>query len=127
MNMDKEQARAIVKNTFENPFDKGQYINFIKNLFNRIDEDTFELHGQFIKDSYKPYVKKYERIGKYIDSDGKKIDILVVNLKKETLLERARTMQRNFVAQYLKDRNNKDASLVAFHTDDLEDWRFSIG
>ncbi len=29
------------------------------------------------------------------------IDILIVNLKKETSIERARTMQRNFIAWYL--------------------------
>lgn len=124
--MDKQDAIKIIRDTFESPFDKGQYVYFIKNLFNKIDEDTFEYHGRYITDSYKPYIKKYERIGKYSDSEGNKIDILIVNLKKETLLERARTMQRNFIAQYLKDRGEKDAAIVAFHTDDLEDWRFSL-
>ncbi|MCD5384059.1 class I SAM-dependent DNA methyltransferase, partial [candidate division WOR-3 bacterium] len=124
--MDEQAAVKIIRDTFEGSFNKGQFVHFTKNLFNRIDESTFEYHGRYIKDSYKPYIKKYERIGKYKDSEGNKIDILIVNLKRETLLERARTMQRNFVAQYLKDRDDKDAAVVAFHADDLEDWRFSL-
>lgn len=124
--MDRQAAIKIIRETFEKPFNKEQYVYFIKNLFNKIDEDTFEYHGQYIKDSYKPYIKKYERIGKYNDLEGNKIDILTVNLKKETSLERARTMQRNFIAQYLKDRGEKDAAIVVFYTDDLEDWRFSL-
>ena len=46
----------------------------------------------------------------------KMIDILIVHLK-ETSIERARTMQRNFIAWYLNgSRGNelKDAALVAF-------------
>lgn len=124
--MDKQSAIKIIKETFENPFDKGKYVYFVKNLFNKIEEETFEYHGQYIKDAFKPYIKKYERIGKYTDAEGNKIDLLIVNLIKETSLERARTMQRNFIAQYLKDRAEKDASIVAFYTDDLEDWRFSL-
>ncbi|MDD5204218.1 MAG: TaqI-like C-terminal specificity domain-containing protein [Desulfobacterales bacterium] len=34
-------------------------------------------------------------------------------------------MQRNFIAWYLKHRGEKDAAIVAYHTDGLEDWRFS--
>ena len=48
--------------------------------------------------------------------EEKKIDILIVQLKKETSLERARTMQRNFIAWYLNGSRGgvlKDAALVA--------------
>ncbi|MDI6784639.1 MAG: class I SAM-dependent DNA methyltransferase, partial [bacterium] len=124
--MDKPFAIKIIRDTFEQPFDKGKYVYFIKNLLNQIDESTFSYHGAYIPDAYKPYIKKYERIGKYTDTSGNKLDILIVNLIRETSLERARTMQRNFVAHYLKNRDGKDAALVAFHTDELEDWRFSL-
>lgn len=51
--------------------------------------------------------------------------MLVVQLRKKIALERARTMQRNFVSYYLKKRGEKDAAMVAFYTEGLEDWRFS--
>jgi hypothetical protein len=50
-------------------------------------------------------------------------------LEKETSIERARTMQRNFIAWYLKggcDGEMKDASLAAFISPDESDWRFSL-
>jgi len=124
--MDKQSAVKIIRDTFEKPFDKGQFVYFIKNLFNRIDEKAFEYYGQYIKDAFKPYIKKYERVGKYTDDDGNKIDILIVYLQRETLLERARTMQRNFVADYLKARGEKDVGIVAFVSPDEGDWRFSL-
>ncbi|MEW5949544.1 MAG: Eco57I restriction-modification methylase domain-containing protein, partial [Thermodesulfobacteriota bacterium] len=126
--MDKQQARNLIKETFEQPFDKTRFTAFIKNLLNRIDEASFTYQGQFIPDAYKPYISVLERIGKYSDGEHK-IDILAIRLKKETSLERARTMQRNFVAWYLNGSRGgllKDAALVAFIAPDDVDWRFSL-
>lgn len=126
--MNNEQAREILKTTFENAFNKDNFIVFIKNLLNRIEEAPFTYQGQYMRNAYKQYIKKLERIGKY--SDGKhSIDILVVTLKKDTSLERARTMQRNFIAWYLNGSRGgilKDAALVAYVSPDEEDWRFSL-
>ncbi|TRZ91027.1 MAG: class I SAM-dependent DNA methyltransferase, partial [Methanosarcinales archaeon] len=126
--MDKKQAQDIIRVTFETPYDKGRFTNFIKNLLTRIKEAPFTYQGQFIPDAYKPYISVLERIGKYSDGEHK-IDILVIKLKKETSLERARTMQRNFVAWYLNGSRGgelKDAALVAFIAPDDVDWRFSL-
>lgn len=93
------------------------------------DSDTFEYYGTYIPDTFKPYINKYERVGKYV-SEGKRIDILIVYLKKETSIERARTMQRNFIAGYLAGKygsdKEKDAAVVAFVSPELDDWRFSL-
>ncbi|MBU2564243.1 N-6 DNA methylase [Patescibacteria group bacterium] len=127
--MDKNFAIQQIKEVFENPFDKGRFIGFIKNLFNHIEEKSFVYRGNYIPDAYKPYIQTLERIGKYEDVDDNKIDILIVQLKKETSLERARTMQRNFIAWYLNGSRGdilKDAALVAFVSPDSEDWRFSL-
>jgi hypothetical protein len=126
--MDKKQAQDIIRVTFETPYDKGRFTNFIKNLLTRIKEAPFTYQGQFIPDAYKPYISVLERIGKYSDGEHK-IDILVIKLKKETSLERARTMQRNFVAWYLNGSRGgelKDAALVAFIAPEDVDWRFSL-
>jgi hypothetical protein len=126
--MDKQQAQNIIKETFENPFDKERFVGFVKNLLNTIEDAPFSYKGNFIPDAYEQYISSLERIGKY--SDGKnKIDILVVKLKKKTSIERARTMQRNFIAWYLNGSRGgelKDAALAAFVSPNEEDWRFSL-
>ncbi len=126
--MDKEQAKKLVKETFENPFDKERFTIFIKNLLNSIEEKTFIYSGNLVKDSYEKFISSYERIGKYNDG-GHEIDILIVKLRKETSIEHARTMQRNFIAWYLngaRGGKQKDAALVAFVSPENDDWRFSL-
>ena len=51
--------------------------------------------------------------------------MLVVHLTNESKLERARTAIRNFVADHLKTRDEKDAALVAFVSPTEKQWRFS--
>ncbi|MCJ7790622.1 MAG: Eco57I restriction-modification methylase domain-containing protein [Candidatus Atribacteria bacterium] len=125
--MDKESTEKLIKNTFQNSFNKEKYVYFIKNLLKRYDESkAFHLQGCYIPKAFENFIKVYERIGTYIDPEGKKTDLLIVYLKKETTLDRARTAQRNFVAHYLKERGEKDAGLVAFVSPEEEDWRFSF-
>jgi hypothetical protein len=122
-----ESAKKLIRNTFQNSFNKIDFIYFIKNLLNQYDESKiFHLHGCYIPDSFKDYIKSYERIGTYTDPEGKKIDILIVHLKREITIDRARTAQRNFIARYLKERDEKDAGLIAFVSPQEEDWRFSF-
>ncbi|MEA3436841.1 MAG: hypothetical protein U9R43_10290 [Thermodesulfobacteriota bacterium] len=126
--MDKQQARENIRETFESCFDKSRFIGFIKNLLNNIEDASFTYQGNYIPDAYKQYIKSLERIGKFSDG-ANSIDILVITLQKETSLERARTMQRNFVAWYLNgSRGNemKDAALVAYVSPNEADWRFSL-
>lgn len=124
--MNRQEAARLIQETFNNTFDEDKFRLFARNLCNDLDESkAFSYHGQYIADAFKDHVKQYKRIGKYTDPEGTELDVLVVYLKKETSLERARTMQRNFIANYLKARGEKDAAIVAFCTDGLEDWRFS--
>ena len=127
--MNREQAKKLIKDTFEIPFDKEKFVIFIKNLLNRIDETkAFHARG-YVKQAFKQVakvIKTYERVGSYTDPQNNKIDLLVVYLEGRDSLDRARTIMRNFVARYLKDRGEKNAALVAFVSPDSEDWRFSL-
>ncbi len=126
--MDKAQARQIIKDVFENPFDKNRFTNFIRNLLNSFEDAPLSYKGNIIYDAFDQHISTMERIGKYSDNEFK-IDILIVKLKKETSVERARTMQRNFIARYLNGSRGgelKDAALVAFVSPSEEDWRFSL-
>ena len=128
--MDKNTATRLIQDVFQNPFNRDRFVTFTKNLFNFLDtEKNFVYRGNFIPDAYKPYINTLERIGKYEDAEENKIDVLIVHLKKEHSIEHARTMQRNFIAWYLGGSRGgelKDAALVAFYTDNPDDWRFSL-
>ncbi|MEO0118797.1 MAG: Eco57I restriction-modification methylase domain-containing protein [candidate division WOR-3 bacterium] len=126
--MNREQAKSLIVKIFENQFDKNIFITFLKNLLKSFEEKKFVYQGNLIPKAFSPYVNFLERIGKYT-YDDKEIDLLIVQLKRETSLERARTSQRNFIAWYLKGSRGgklKDAALVAFVSPDLDDWRFSL-
>ncbi len=128
--MDQQAAKRLIESTFNNSFDDAKFRVFIRNLLNDINEaKAFEQHGQFIPDSFKPYITQYKRVGKYFDNDGKSLDVLIVYLRKGSSLERARTMQRNFVRWFLNGGRGgilRDAALVAFIAPGEEDWRFSF-
>lgn len=127
--MSKQQAIDLVQKTFESPFDKTKFVVFIKDLLNHIEDAPFIRQGNYIPDQFRPFVSHYERIGKYSDGEHR-LDILIVYLKKEASIERARSMQRNFIAGYLQGKygtdSAKDAALVAFVSPTVDDWRFSL-
>ncbi|MDE0505184.1 MAG: Eco57I restriction-modification methylase domain-containing protein [Candidatus Poribacteria bacterium] len=127
--MDKAAAQKLVRETLRDSFDKGRFVYLLKNILNRFDESkAFHARGH-VKEKFRtttPIIKTYERTGTYSGPDGKKTDLLIVYLQKESSIDRARTALRNFVADYLKQRDMKDAALVAFVPPDGEDWRFSF-
>ena len=95
-------------------------------MLNQIDESKAQQwNATYIKDAFKPHVQRYERLGTYTSPDKEKLDVLIVHLTNESKLERARTAIRNFVADHLKTRDEKDAALVAFVSPTEQQWRFS--
>ncbi len=124
--MNPEQARGLVKETFPQTFDKGRFRDFAINLLNHIDKSKAQVwNTTYIKDAFKGHVKGYERLGTYTSPEKDKLDVLIVHLTTESKLERARTAIRNFVADHLRTRDNKDAALVAFVSPTEKQWRFS--
>lgn len=127
--MNKHAAINLVETTFEHPFDKDRFSNFARNLFHSFESASFIYRGNYIPDAYKKQIKTLERIGKYEDPEGNKIDILAVCISQESTLERARTLQRNFISWYLNGSRGdiaKDAALVAFYVEGSTDWRLSL-
>jgi hypothetical protein len=124
--MDKFQAQQLIKDTFRNKFDENKFARFIAQLFHNFDfnKDTPWQQGQYIFQDYRENVKRFKRIGQYKEAHNV-IDILLVNLYKESTLHKARTKQRDYIAKYLK-KKNRDAALVAFYNDNASDWRFSM-
>ena len=126
--MDKDSAKRLVKNTLQSSFNKEQFVHLIKNTLNEFEEKTFTYRGNTIPKAFQESIKTLERLGQYKDSGDNILDILIVQLKRESALERARSKQRNFISWYLKSRGDvlKDGALVAFVSPNQEDWRFSF-
>ena len=127
--MDKKIAQQLIEATFNDSFSEERFTVFIKNLLNDLEqgEKVKTYSGNYIWDDYKEHINTYKRIGKYIDPDGEALDVLIVEVKSVTKLERARTALRNFVIKHLS-RFDKDYALVAFYSkeDNGNDWRFSF-
>lgn len=125
--MDKKTAQELIEKTFNNAFSEEQFTLFAKNLLNDLEDKDNRYSGNLIWDDYKEHINTYKRIGKYIDPDGEALDVLIVEVKSVTKLERARTALRNFVIKHLS-KFEKDYALVAFYSkeDNGNDWRFSF-
>ena len=124
--MNRDQAYTLVRQTFTQAFDKAGFQNFTLNLLNHLDESkASSWNSQYVKDAFKSHVQRYERLGTYTSPEKDKLDVLIVHLTHESKLERARTAIRNFVADHLKTRDEKDAALVAFVSPSETTWRFS--
>jgi len=124
--MNRDQARALVRDTFTHAFDKANFRTFAINLLNKFDESkAFFCNSTYVKDAFKEHVSRFERLGTYTSPESEKLDVLIVHLTSESKLERARTAIRNFVADHLKQRDNKEAALVAFVSPTEQQWRFS--
>ena len=127
--MNQEQSRKLVSETFESDFDRRNFGEFIDRLLKNVDfSKTFQQSGGNIRKAFQDKVSSFERIGQFTDQNAKVVDILIVNLKKETTLERVRTSLRNFAADYLQSERGigKSAVLVAYLSDNKQDWRFSF-
>ncbi len=128
--MDKQQARELIEQTFKQAFDYDRFHHFTAQLLNHLNDSPERQSvwsGSRIKKAYAEHVNHFERIGTYTDPEGRKLDVLVIHLKKETTLERGRTLLRNFAADYLSTGhgNDKDAVLAAYVSKEEMDWRFS--
>jgi hypothetical protein len=119
------EAKSIITDVFENPFNKEKYSYFIRNLLKNMEPAEFLRAGYNIPKAFEDFIASYERLGKYEDVEGNLIDILIIKLKREHSIDFARSTQRNFVRWYLNDKG-KDAALVAFTTEKSSEWRFSF-
>lgn len=119
------EAKNIITEVFENPFDKDKFSYFIRNLLKNLHPAEFSRTGYNIPRAFVDFIASYERLGKYEDEEGNLIDVLIIKLKRDHSIDYARSTQRNFVRWYLNDKG-KDAALVAFQTEKSSEWRFSF-
>jgi len=115
--------QKLVETTFNNPFNQEKYEEFLTELFNESKYEEEDISYE-IKQGFEEYIETVYDYGNYVDTNEEELKLFVVKLKRTTSLERARTMQRNFIARLLTEQWINNA-LVAFY-DNTEDWRFSF-
>lgn len=125
--MEKSQAVTHIENLFDHSFDEALFVQFCSNLFNDFNtaKATSVQSGNYVYEPYRNHIKSFKRLGQYVDSDGEIIDILSVKVKDGYKLERTRIGLRNFAIEYLKRKVDRDTLLIAFHSEDSNDWRLS--
>jgi len=125
--MDKKTAINLVEDTFNTKFDENKFELFAKNFLNDMEPRNNSYAGQYLWDDHKEHINSYKRIGKYTDPNGDTLDVLIVEVKSVSKLEKARTALRNLVIKHL-NKFEKDYALVAFYSkeDGGMDWRFSF-
>jgi hypothetical protein len=117
--------KTLLQKTFENEFRETTYKDLIINLFNHFDfSKEHSLRHQF-NEAERQALNDFTYIGTFKDMDKKNLDVLTVELKGGSKVERARSLQRNLIGKYLKTNLN-DAALVAFYSKDNPDWRLSF-
>lgn len=116
-------SKEILRQTIEQPFNEQKFRQFIADFLNDYNVTQSSLTSFY--PSFSEHINKFNLLGEYQDSQGKKLHILEVELKNTHKLESARTAQRNLVAKYLED-NWLDGALVGFWAPDSPHWRFSF-
>ncbi len=127
--MNYAEAKQQVEKVFNTEFKEENYRLFIRNLMHGCTEiNKGWLRGAEIRRSFSEHIDQYKRVAKFDYGNDIRIDAIIVRVKSIRALANARTMQRNFVAWYLKESysKNKDAALVAFYAKDCDDWRLSF-
>ncbi|MFT4244814.1 MAG: Eco57I restriction-modification methylase domain-containing protein, partial [Candidatus Woesearchaeota archaeon] len=123
--MNKQQATRLLDETFNSEFEVLKFSKFLKELVNNSNLYTID-KTQYVPEEFKEYILKVEKLGQYKDGAGKSMEFLAIQLAKHSSLERARTMQRNFIAKWLaKNSDDPEGAIVAFY-DEQKDWRFSF-
>lgn len=113
-----------IEEILTSPYSTDNYVELVKEIFTNVrivaPDRPHEERSNF---SY--HIACSAHVGTYKTPDGKLLLIFAVKLQKQSGLERARSMQRNF-AKKLIENGNADAALVAFYTEHDLKWRLSF-
>ena len=69
--MEKNQAKNLIKQTFNQRFDKDIFREFIINLLDGINEQkAFFVGNAQVKEAFQKYISSYKRVGQYTDKNS---------------------------------------------------------
>ena len=125
--MDQNSAQNLIKETFNFPFKEENFLKFSNNLLDKINQpkNINWLDSKFLPSGIKEQIVEYKINGNLEYKNGDKIVVVMAKLKSSKIVERSRSVQREF-AKWIMDANEADACLVSFFADNYDDWRFSL-
>ncbi|MDD3436561.1 MAG: N-6 DNA methylase [Candidatus Gastranaerophilales bacterium] len=119
--------QTVFKETFERPFRLDSFTKFSKDFFNNLElvnpEKLLNDYWNWTEFSY--YIGGYYHVANFIGNDKNKIAVFAVMLKDHKNLDRARSMQRNFVKKLMSSAKI-DGAIVAFFAENESKWRLSF-
>lgn len=129
--MELNEAIGLLDQVLMQAFDEEAFIKLICAIFKIEDFDRrtiFRNHdGNNIANQFKNHIQTFSNYYSYSDDDALSINVISVKMHKDTGLLRARTMQREFLADYIKNISDTtcDYVLAAFYNEE-SDWRLSF-
>ena len=113
------RKQEIFEKVLKNKYVHDEFVGFTREFLNDIQLVAPNTYNKEYS-NFSFYVAGYYHIGNYITDDGDVIAVLSVNLNRGETVERARSMQRNFVKTLIE-------RIVAFYTaEEPEKWRLSF-
>lgn len=115
----------IFESVLTSPFNNDFFVGFVREFLNNVELIAPTKYNKEYS-NFSFYVDGYYHIGNYISDDNDKIAIFSVCLNRGDTVERARSMQRNFVKPLI-EKGGCAGAIVAFFTKDEPDkWRLSF-
>ena len=114
----------LLEKTFKNPFNIDSFKRFTREFFNEADMLIGNRRTGITRE-YNDYINAYYTLAKYEDSQANNLIVMAVELKRDSSINRARSMQRNFISKILYDED-LEAAIVAFYVEGMSSWRLSL-
>ncbi len=107
-------------------FNEDDFIKFIINLLNVSSEERLNSRETIVQyPIYRDYIHSYKDIIRYKDENKRTIIGTIIRIKDGKSPEKARNLQRNFIAQHIED-GGADAAIVALYSETEQVWRISF-
>ena len=114
------RKQQIFEDVLQGAYSLEKFARFSRELFTGLN--IYFNNPKKPPQNFSEHIKEYYVLGKQDD-----IAVLAVNLQKNKSVERARSVQRNFVKALIEDEIAVDGAIVAFYSDAVpEKWRLSF-
>ena len=121
-----DAKQMILKETFENEFTMERFERWTKEFFNKVQIIApYKKNINYLSE-FAFYIVAHSHVADFTDSDKNKIAVLAVELRRGRSVERARSIQRNFISKLISGNVQYDAAIVAFYSEDEPRWRLSL-
>ncbi len=112
--------QRIFEDVLQSAYSLENFTRFAREFFT--DLRISSTRPQKPSQNFSEHIKEFYALGRQND-----IAVLAVNLQKNKSVERARSIQRNFVKALIEDETAVDGAIVAFYSDSApEKWRLSF-